>query len=58
MKVSNNARKRILLSHSLIASALAGRGGVRVSVLGRESRSRIHAETEINSCIRVDVRLK
>ena len=38
IKVSNNARKRILLSHSLIASVLAGRGGVRVSVLGRESR--------------------
>jgi hypothetical protein len=29
---------------------------VRVSVLGNKSRGRIHAETEINSCVRVDVR--
>jgi hypothetical protein len=32
------------------------RRGSRVSVLGRESRSVIHAETKINSCVRVDVR--
>jgi hypothetical protein len=30
---------------------------VRASVLVRESRSVIHSETEINSCVRVDVRL-
>ena len=42
IKVFNNARKRILLSHSLIDSELAGQRGSRVSVLGRESRSKIH----------------
>jgi hypothetical protein len=35
-------------------TAVTGRGGLRVSVLGHESRSMIHAETEIS----VDVRLK
>ena len=38
-------------------TAVAGRRGSRVSVLGRDPRSMIHAETEINSGVRVDVRL-
>jgi len=43
----------MFLSHSLIATAVTSRRGARVSILGRESRSVIHAETKIKSCVRV-----
>jgi hypothetical protein len=38
----------VRVRYSLIATAVAGRGGSRISVLGSSSRGRIHAETEIN----------
>ena len=35
-------------------TGVAGRRGLRVSVLGHESRSVIHVETEIKSCVRAE----